>query len=206
MLFALIKNKNLSFAKFHLHETLVLQIPACNRAEHTFRMKYGIVDRHTHDVGRECSDHIDIGSDFAFSIADGQLPSNVKAGYVIRRILRRAVRYGYTFLGFSEPFLCRLIPQLVSDMGEAYPELVSQQKLIESVIREEELAFLRTLDRGIKLLDEYMAKSSESKTISGKDAFILYDTYGFPIDLTEMIAAEKGFRSEEHTSELQSQR
>ena len=141
---------------------------------------------------RVIADHIRA---IAFSIADGQLPSNVKAGYVIRRILRRAVRYGYTFLGFSEPFLCRLIPQLVSDMGEAYPELVSQQKLIESVIREEELAFLRTLDRGIKLLDEYMAKSSESKTISGKDAFILYDTYGFPIDLTMEIAAEQGVSS-----------
>ena len=152
--------------------------------------RYGESDQ-TDVAMRVIADHIRA---IAFSIADGQLPSNVKAGYVIRRILRRAVRYGYTFLGFSEPFLCRLIPQLVSDMGEAYPELVSQQKLIESVIREEELAFLRTLDRGIKLLDEYMAKSSESKTISGKDAFILYDTYGFPIDLTEMIAAENGFK------------
>ncbi len=139
---------------------------------------------------RVIADHIRA---IAFSIADGQLPSNVKAGYVIRRILRRAVRYGYTFLGFSEPFLCRLIPQLVSDMGEAYPELISQQRLIESVIREEELAFLRTLDRGIKLLDEYMGKSSATKVIPGVDAFVLYDTYGFPIDLTELIAAEHGY-------------
>ena len=137
---------------------------------------------------RVVADHIRA---IAFSIADGQLPSNVKAGYVIRRILRRAVRYGYTFLGLGEPFLCRLVQQLVDDMGEAYPELPAQQKLIESVIREEELAFLRTLDRGIKLLDECMERSG--KTISGEDAFRLYDTYGFPIDLTELIAAERGF-------------
>ena len=140
---------------------------------------------------RVCSDHIRA---IAFSIADGQLPSNVKAGYVIRRILRRAVRYGYTFLGFSEPFLCRLLPQLIEDMGDAYPELKAQQKLIESVIREEELAFLRTLDRGIKLLDDYMAKNATTKVLPGVDAFVLYDTFGFPIDLTELIAGEKGYK------------
>ena len=140
---------------------------------------------------RVCADHIRA---IAFSIADGQLPSNVKAGYVIRRILRRAVRYGYTFLGFGEPFLCRLIPQLIDDMGDAYPELKAQQKLIESVIREEELAFLRTLDRGIKLLDDYMAKNAAGKVIPGVDAFVLYDTFGFPIDLTELIAGEKGYK------------
>ncbi len=139
---------------------------------------------------RVIADHIRA---ISFSIADGQLPSNVKAGYVIRRILRRAVRYGYTFLGLSEPFLCRLVPQLVDDMGEAYPELPAQQKLIESVIREEELAFLRTLDRGIKLLDECIERNADSKVIPGADAFRLYDTYGFPIDLTELIAAERGF-------------
>ena len=139
---------------------------------------------------RVIADHIRA---ISFSIADGQLPSNVKAGYVIRRILRRAVRYGYTFLGVNEPFLCRLVPQLIDDMGEAYPELPKQQKLIESVIREEENAFLRTLDRGIKLLDDCMAAASESRIISGVDAFKLYDTYGFPIDLTELIATEKGF-------------
>ena len=139
---------------------------------------------------RVIADHIRA---ISFSIADGQLPSNVKAGYVIRRILRRAVRYGYTFLGVNEPFLCRLVPQLIDDMGEAYPELPKQQKLIESVIREEENAFLRTLDRGIKLLDDCMEAASESRIISGVDAFKLYDTYGFPIDLTELIATEKGF-------------
>ena len=139
---------------------------------------------------RVCADHIRA---IAFSIADGQLPSNVKAGYVIRRILRRAVRYGYTFLGFNEPFLTRLVPQLVEDMGEAYPELKAQQKLVESVIREEENAFLRTLDRGIRLLEDTMEKSAATKVISGVDAFVLYDTYGFPIDLTELIATEKGY-------------
>ena len=140
---------------------------------------------------RVIADHVRA---IAFSIADGQLPSNVKAGYVIRRILRRAVRYGYTFLGFSEPFLCRLIPQLVADMGEAYPELKAQQKLVSSVIKEEENAFLRTLDRGIRMLEDNMAKNSATKMVAGTDAFVLYDTYGFPIDLTQLIAAEKGYK------------
>ena len=140
---------------------------------------------------RVIADHVRA---IAFSIADGQLPSNVKAGYVIRRILRRAVRYGYTFLGFSEPFLCRLIPQLVADMGDAYPELKAQQKLISSVIKEEENAFLRTLDRGIRMLEDNMARNAASKMVAGTDAFVLYDTYGFPIDLTQLIAAEKGYK------------
>ncbi len=150
--------------------------------------KYG--ESHDIDVAmRVIADHIRA---ISFSIADGQLPSNVKAGYVIRRILRRAVRYGYTFLDFTEPFLCRLVPQLVDDMGEAYPEIKAQQKLIENVIREEEMAFLRTLDRGIKLLNEYMS-TADSKVLDGVNAFTLYDTYGFPIDLTQLIAAENGF-------------
>ena len=140
---------------------------------------------------RVIADHVRA---IAFSIADGQLPSNVKAGYVIRRILRRAVRYGYTFLGFSEPFLCRLIPQLVADMGDAYPELKAQQKLVSSVIKEEENAFLRTLDRGIRMLEDNMAKNTATKMVAGTDAFVLYDTYGFPIDLTQLIAAEKGYK------------
>ena len=139
---------------------------------------------------RVIADHIRA---IAFSIADGQLPSNVKAGYVIRRILRRAVRYGYTFLGFGEPFLCRLVGQLVSDMGEFYPEIALQQTLIEKVIREEEMAFLRTLDRGIKLIDSIMEKCVDTKVIKGEDAFTLYDTFGFPIDLSELIASEKGY-------------
>ncbi|MBQ9185800.1 MAG: alanine--tRNA ligase [Bacteroidales bacterium] len=151
--------------------------------------KYGNENDKVDVAMRVCADHIRA---IAFSIADGQLPSNVKAGYVIRRILRRAVRYGYTFLGFDKPFLCLLIDRLCADMGGAYPELVAQKKLIESVIREEENAFLRTLDRGIRMLDDLMAKSEG--TISGTDAFTLYDTYGFPIDLTELIAAEKNFK------------
>ena len=151
--------------------------------------KYGAAED-TDVAMRVIADHIRA---IAFSIADGQLPSNVKAGYVIRRILRRAVRYGYTFLGFNEPFLCRLVKQLTADMGNAYPELKKQQQLIESVIREEENAFLHTLERGIKLLDEYMSRANANKTISGEDAFVLYDTYGFPIDLTELIATENGY-------------
>ncbi len=151
--------------------------------------RYGESDK-TDIAMRVIADHVRA---ISFSIADGQLPSNVKAGYVIRRILRRAVRYGFTFLGLNEPFLCRLVPQLVEDMGEAYPEIASQQKLITSVIKEEEMAFLRTLDRGIKLIDDYMAKNPGKKSMSGQSAFLLYDTYGFPIDLTQLIAAEYGF-------------
>ena len=154
---------------------------------------------------RVIADHIRA---IAFSIADGQLPSNVKAGYVIRRILRRAVRYGYTFLGFSEPFLCELVPQLVEDMGEAYPELVRSRQLVESVIREEELSFLRTLDRGIKMMDDYIARNAATRRIPGEDAFILYDTYGFPVDLTELIATENGYTVdlEGFAAELQKQK
>ena len=151
--------------------------------------KYGS-DENVDVAMRVIADHIRA---ISFSIADGQLPSNVKAGYVIRRILRSAVRYGYTFLGFNEPFLCRLVGQLVDDMGEFYPEIAKQQTLIEKVIREEEMAFLRTLDRGIKLIESIMEKSSDTKVIKGEDAFTLYDTFGFPIDLSELIASERGF-------------
>ena len=139
---------------------------------------------------RVIADHIRA---ISFSIADGQLPSNVKAGYVIRRILRRAVRYGYTFLDFKEPFLCRLVPNLVAQMGDAFPELRKQNDLIVRVIKEEEEAFLRTLDKGIRLMDNIMAKAADTKKISGVDAFTLYDTYGFPIDLSELIARENGY-------------
>ncbi len=132
----------------------------------------------------------------AFSIADGQLPSNVKAGYVIRRILRRAVRYGYTYLGFNEPFICKLVEGLVQQMGDQFPELRAQQDLITKVIAEEESAFLRTLATGINLMDGVIAKAKEAgkDTISGSDAFLLYDTYGFPIDLIELIAHENGMK------------
>ena len=140
---------------------------------------------------RVIADHL---RTISFSIADGQLPSNVKAGYVIRRILRRAVRYGYTYLGFNEPFICKLVPGLVEQMGGQFPELKAQQTLITSVICEEETAFLKTLATGINLLEGVMSKSRAAgkSTIDGKSAFTLYDTYGFPIDLTELIAKENG--------------
>ena len=142
----------------------------------------------------------------SFSIADGQLPANAKAGYVIRRILRRAVRYGYTYLGFTEPFICKLVDGLAKQMGHQFPELVAQQTLIERVIEEEEASFLRTLATGINLLDGVIKRSNGM--ISGKDAFVLYDTYGFPIDLTELIAKEQGVEVniEEFEKELQVQK
>ena len=146
----------------------------------------------------------------SFSITDGQLPSNVKAGYVIRRILRRAVRYGYTFLGFNEPFINKLVPVLVDQMGEAFPELAKQQTLVEKVIKEEEASFLRTLETGIRLLDSVMEKTKKDgkKEIDGKSAFELYDTYGFPIDLTELIASENGLtvNHKEFLAELEQQK
>ncbi len=149
---------------------------------------------------RVISDHIRA---ISFSIADGQLPSNVKAGYVIRRILRRAVRYGYTFLNSNEPLLCKLVPTLIENMGDAFPELVSQRNLIENVIREEEESFLRTLDKGIKLMESLIHKNDTSKKISGEEAFILYDTYGFPFDLTLLIAKEHGFIVDQKEFEIQ---
>jgi alanyl-tRNA synthetase len=130
----------------------------------------------------------------AFAITDGQLPSNNKAGYVIRRILRRAVRYGYTFLKQRDPFMYRLVPILGDIMGDAFPELKDQADLVQKVIREEESSFLKTLDKGIRMLDQITDEviSKHKKTIDGKSAFILYDTYGFPIDLTQLILREKG--------------
>ncbi len=145
---------------------------------------------------RVIADHV---RTIAFSITDGQLPSNAKAGYVIRRILRRAVRYGYTFLNQRTSFMYKLVPQLVTDMGAAYPELVAQQTLIEKVMREEEESFLRTLETGIRLLDRVMeeAKKDNKTEISGNVTFTLYDTYGFPLDLTELILRENGYTANE---------
>ncbi|MGD0709833.1 MAG: alanine--tRNA ligase [Bacteroidales bacterium] len=129
----------------------------------------------------------------AFAIADGQLPSNNKAGYVIRRILRRAVRYGYTFLGFKEPFMHELMQVLVNQMGEFFPELKSQQELIRKVIAEEELAFLRTLATGIQRFENYIQSNPDKKVIEGAFAFELFDTFGFPFDLTQLMTKEKGW-------------
>ena len=146
----------------------------------------------------------------AFSIADGQLPSNAKAGYVIRRILRRAVRYAYTFLNQREAFICKLIPTLVQEMGGAYPELPAQQELITKVIREEEESFLRTLATGISRLEGIIeaTKSTNEKVVDGKEAFTLFDTYGFPFDLTELICGEAGLKVDEagFNAEMQQQK
>ena len=153
---------------------------------------------------RVIADHI---RTIAFAIADGQLPSNEKAGYVIRRILRRAVRYGYTFLGQREAFMHKLVPQLIADMGAAYPELVKQEGQITPVIKSEEDGFLRTLDKGISLLDKLM-KEAKGKEISGVDVFTLKDTYGFPLDLTQLILSENGFTTneEEYNKALERQK
>ncbi len=142
---------------------------------------------------RVIADHIRA---VAFSIADGQLPSNTGAGYVIRRILRRAVRYGFTFLGTKEPFMYRLVNVLTQGMGEAFPELKEQKQLIQNVIKEEEHSFLKTLDQGLVLLDSIIA-NTKNKKVAGAKAFELYDTFGFPIDLTALILNEKGYELDE---------
>ncbi len=164
-------------------------------------------DEKTDIAMRVIADHI---RTIAFAITDGQLPSNEKAGYVIRRILRRAVRYGYTFLGARSAFLYRLVPQLIEDLGAAYPELVAQQNQIVPVIKSEEEAFLRTLDKGIGLLDKLMdeARKAGKTEISGVDVFTLKDTYGFPLDLTELILRENGFTTneEEYNKALEHQK
>jgi len=143
----------------------------------------------------------------AFSIADGQLPSNTGAGYVIRRILRRAIRYGFTFLDKKEPFIYRLVDVLSKKMGKAFPELKSQKQLIENVIKEEEASFLRTLDNGLLLLDRVL-ETTQGNIISGSKTFELYDTYGFPLDLTQLIAREKGYAVDEDAflSEMEKQK
>lgn len=173
------------------YDTDVFQ-PMLHKISEICGCEYG-KDEKTDIAMRVIADHI---RTIAFAITDGQLPSNEKAGYVIRRILRRAVRYGYTFLGQREAFMFRLVPQLIEDMGDAYPELKKQEQQIIPVIKSEEEAFLRTLDKGITLLDKLM-REAKGKEISGVDVFTLKDTYGFPLDLTELILRENGFTTNE---------
>lgn len=184
------------------YDTDVFQTTIAKIAELSNK-KYG--DDPKADIAmRVIADHLRA---ISFSIADGQLPSNNKAGYVIRRILRRAVRYGYTFLDFREPFICKLVEVLKQNMGDAFPELVSQQSLIEKVIHEEEESFLRTLETGIRLLEKNLP-AEKGGVLSGELAFTLYDTYGFPLDLTSLILREKGMSVDEagFTAEMEKQK
>ena len=185
------------------YDTDVFQ-PMIHEIERLSEKVYGKAED-TDVAMRVIADHIRAVS---FSIADGQLPGNAKAGYVIRRILRRAVRYAYTFLGQKDAFMFRLVPMLVHEMGDAYPELKAQQELITRVIKEEEDAFLRTLDRGIRLLDDSMSSmKAEGKTVlDGTQAFRLFDTYGFPLDLTELICRENGFTVDEEQFQVEMQK
>ena len=187
------------------YDTDVFQ-PIIQAIGHITGMHYG--DKEETDVAmRVVADHL---RTIAFSIADGQLPGNAKAGYVIRRILRRAVRYAYTFLGQKEAFIYRLLPVLIQEMGQTYPELEAQKELISKVIKEEEDSFLRTLDTGIRLLDGVMQQTkAEGRTvIDGEKAFTLFDTYGFPLDLTELICRENGLTVDEErfNTEMQKQK
>ena len=164
-------------------------------------------DEKTDVAMRVLADHI---RTIAFAITDGQLPSNAKAGYVIRRILRRAVRYAYTYLGQKEAFLYKLIPVLIETMGDAYPELIAQQELIVKVIKEEEDSFLRTLENGIKRINAIMedTKAKGRTMVNGHEAFTLFDTFGFPLDLTELICRENGLTidEEEFNQNMQAQK
>jgi alanyl-tRNA synthetase len=168
--------------------------------------KYGKLEQ-TDIAMRVVADHMRA---IAFAIADGQIPSNNKAGYVIRRLLRRAVRYGFNFLNMRDPFIFQLVPALIRAMGDAYPELKAQQQLIQRVIKEEESSFLRTLETGMKLIEQIIHKTKKEKAtvVSGKAAFDLYDTYGFPLDLTELILRENGLtlNNEEFTAEMEIQK
>ncbi|GAB2765389.1 alanine--tRNA ligase [Salinimicrobium soli] len=177
--------------------------PLINEIQKITNSDYG-KNEETDIAIRVIADHVRAVS---FAIADGQLPGSTGAGYVIRRILRRAIRYGFTFLGQKEAFVYKLVDTLSKQMGEAFPELKAQQNLCENVIREEENSFLRTLDQGLVLLDQIM-KESKDKKVSGKKAFELYDTYGFPIDLTALILNEKGYSldQKEFEAELQKQK
>ena len=166
--------------------------PLINEIEQKTKLVYGkeeVIDR----AMRVIADHV---RTVFFAIADGQLPSNTGAGYVIRRILRRAIRYGYTFLNLKEPFIFELVDRLEVQMGAVFPELKTQKELAKNVIREEEVSFLKTLNQGLILLDDLISKT-KGNTLGGEQVFELYDTYGFPVDLTALIAREKGFEVDE---------
>ncbi|MDE0721945.1 MAG: alanine--tRNA ligase, partial [Flavobacteriales bacterium] len=167
--------------------------------------EYTAGEDHESVAFRVVADHVRAVS---FSICDGQLPSNTGAGYVIRRILRRAIRYGYSFLGFNKPFIFELVPDLIKSLGEAFPELEKQKGLIIQVIKQEEESFLKTLDKGIELLQVQLKSMSKGDTLSGKTAFELYDTFGFPFDLTSLMASESGMLVDEadFKSELNDQK
>ncbi|MGB3776284.1 MAG: alanine--tRNA ligase [Leeuwenhoekiella sp.] len=175
--------------------------PIIREIETITNTKYGQTNEKDIAI-RVIADHVRA---VAFSIADGQLPSNTGAGYVIRRILRRAIRYGFTFLNTKEPFIYKLVHVLSDEMGHAFPELKKQQHLIYNVIKEEEQSFLRTLDQGLVLLDTIIAEA-ENKKVSGSKAFELYDTYGFPIDLTALILSEKGYALDEKGFQVELQK
>ncbi|PIE99443.1 MAG: alanine--tRNA ligase, partial [Polaribacter sp.] len=177
--------------------------PLIREIETISKTSYG-KDEKTDVAIRVVADHVRA---VAFAIADGQLPSNNGAGYVIRRILRRAIRYGFTFLNQKEAFIYKLVKTLSDQMGNAFPEIRKQETLVENVIKEEENSFLRTLDQGLLLLDTIIGQT-KGDTISGKKAFELYDTYGFPLDLTQLIAREKGFTidEDEFATEMQKQK
>lgn len=187
------------------YDTDIFQ-PLIQEEERITGLKYGVAED-TDVAMRVVADHLRA---VAFSIADGQLPSNAKAGYVIRRILRRAVRYAYTFLGQKEAFIYKLLPVLIREMGDAYPELVAQRELIGRVMKEEEDSFLRTLDKGINMLQTAMEKlkAEGAGQLDGVQAFRLFDTYGFPLDLTELICRENGFTVDENqfNQEMQKQK
>ena len=177
-----------SQGKMSNYDTDVFQ-PYIQRLGKMAHIEYGANEQQ--DIAmRVIADHLRA---VAFAIADGQLPSNTGAGYVIRRILRRAVRYGFTFLKFDQAFIHELVPTLIDTMGDCFPELQKQQTLITKVIQEEEVSFLRTLSQGIQRFEQYIAAHSGEKTVNGDFAFELFDTYGFPIDLTQLMADEKGY-------------
>lgn len=174
------------------YDTDVFQ-PTINKLEEISGVKYGTAEK-TDIAIRVVVDHLRAVS---FAIADGQLPSNTGAGYVIRRILRRAISYGYRFLGLKEPFIYKLYPILKAEMGDFFPELVKQETIVTGVIREEEASFLRTIEQGLNRLNQIIEQLGNSKVVPGDVVFELYDTFGFPADLSRIVAEDHGFTIDE---------